>query len=135
MPSFRFMKEQNIGADLVAKALLNKESKTILVGGKPYFIKPPTIKQIAAVGLTLSGIGTGGTLEEVLSMMTDATKAATALSIFVVGDDSLTKKFEGATLNEVVNGLSEALSLIGIEDFLKLSDLSRSVRRLIANPK
>lgn len=122
---------KNIGADIVSKAILGKECKTVVVNGKPYFIKPPTIKKIAGAGLALSGCETG----DITEAMKDAGKAAEALSWFIKGDDSLTETFKDATLSEVTNALSEAVAMLGIQDFLTLSDLSRSVRRLIANPK
>lgn len=126
----------NKGADLVAAALLGKESQTIVVNGKPYFIKPPTIKKIAGAGLALSDYGSeSGTFGDVLKAMQDTKKAACALSWFIKGDDSLTNELMEGTLEQVVNGLSVAVGMLGIEDFQKLSDLSRSVRRLIANPK
>lgn len=129
--------KRNTGAELVSRAILNTESKTVLVGGKPYFIKPPTIKIIAAVGLALSDYGSEtGTFADVLKSMTDTPKAAKALSYFIKGDDTLTDELcERGTPNEVVNALAEGISLLGIKDFQMLSDLSRSVQRLIANPR
>jgi len=126
----------NKGADLVSAAILGKESKTIIVGGKPYFLKPPTIRKIAGAGHALSDYGSHeGTFGDVLKAMTDTRKAAEALSWFIKGDDTLTEKLMEGTLAEVADGLATAMGMLGIEDFLKLSDLSRSVRRLIANPK
>ena len=128
--------EKNIGADLVSSALLGKESKTIVVGGKPYFLKPPTIRKIAGAGLALSDFASeNGNFGDVLKAMQDTRKAACALSWFIKGDEELTDELMNGTLEEVTNGIAEAVNMLGIEDFRKLSDLSRSVRRLIANPK
>ena len=126
----------NKGADIVSKALLGIEAKTIVVDGKPYFVKPPTIRQIAGVGMALAGMDSEITsLKDLFNVMHDTKGAAKALSYFVNGDESLTETFENATLGEVVNALESCMTLIGIQDFQKLSGLSRSVRHLIANPK
>ena len=122
------------GADLVSKAILGLESQTIVINGEPYFIKPPTIKRIAGAALSLSNLD-GDSFADILSMMKDLEGASRALSWFVVGDESLVEKFSNATLREVTDGLAVAISMLGIKDFQKLSDLSKSVRHLIANQK
>ena len=127
---------RNVGADLVGAAILGKESKTVVVNGKPYFIKPPTIRKIAGAGVALGESDVSGdSVGDVLKAMADTEKAARALSWFIKGDESLTDELKEGTLAEVTNGLSVAISMLDIRDFQKLSDLSRSVRRLIANPK
>lgn len=126
----------NKGADLVSAAVLGKESKTIVVAGKPYFLKPPNIKKIAGAGYALSDFGSeSGTFGDILKAMQDTEKAAKALSWFIAGDESLTDDLKEGTVAEITNGIAEAVNMLGIEDFQRLSDLSRSVRRLIANPK
>ena len=126
--------EKESGADIVSKAILGFESKTIVVNGKPYFIKPPTIKRIAGAALSLSKLE-GESFADMLSIMKDIDGAAKALSWFVVGNESLADEFSDGTLKEVIDGLAVAISMLSIEDFQKLSGLSRSVRRLIANQK
>ena len=126
----------NKGADMVGAAILGKESKTIVINGKPYFLKPPTIRKIAGAGCALGDFASeNGNFGDILKAMKDTEGAAKALSWFIKGDESLAEELKDGTLEEVVNGLSVAISMLGIEDFQKLSDLSRSVRRLIANPK
>lgn len=121
-------------AELVSKAILGTEAKTVVVKGEPYFVKPPTIRKIAGVGAVLSSME-GRTLGDVLSAMRDTEKAAEALSWMIEGNDSMKEVFMDAPFGEVVNALAECMTLIGIEDFQKLSDLSKSVLRLIANQK
>ena len=128
--------EKNIGADLVSMALLGKEAKTVVVGGKPYFIKPPTIKKIAGAGYALGDFTLGdGSFADVVKAMKDITGAAKALSWFVAGDESLTETFMDAPPHDVIEAVCDAVNMLDIEDFRKLSGLSKSVRRLIANPK
>lgn len=108
----------------------------MVVGGKPYFIKPPTIRKIAGAGYALGELGAeNGNFGDILKAMQDTEKAAEALSWFIKGDESLTEELKEGTLEEVTDALAVAVSMLGIEDFQKLSGLSRSVRRLIANPK
>ena len=121
---------------MVGAAILGSESKTIVVNGKPYFIKPPTIRKIAGAGCALGEFASeNGNFGDVLKAMKDTEGAAKALSWFIAGDESLAGELMKGTLHEVVNGLSVAIEMLDIRDFQMLSDLSRSVRRLIANPK
>ena len=128
------MEENRKGADLVADAILGSEFKTIVVGGEPYFVKPPTIRKIAGLGRALAGCE-GDTIQNILDMLTNAEKAAEGLSYLLNGDETLTDKFLDAPLHEVVDGIATGMSMVGIEDFQKLSALSKSVRKLIANQK
>lgn len=121
---------------MVALSLLGKEAKTVVVKGVPYFIKPPTIRQIAGIGHSLKGFDTEcATLSDLLGTISEAEGVAKALSYAVASNESLTETFLDAPLNEVVKALEAAITMIGIKDFQRLSDLSRSVRLLIANPK
>lgn len=128
------MEEKRKGADLVADAILGSECQTIVVGGEPYFIKPPTIRKIAGLGRALAGCE-GDSIRSILDTLTNAEKAAEGLSYLLNGDKSLLDKFLDAPLSEVVNGIAAGMSMVGIEDFQKLSALSKSVRKLIANQK
>lgn len=122
------------GADLVANAILNTEARTVVVGGKPYFIKPPTIRKIAGLGRALSGCD-GETMKSIVDCLQNSEKAAEGLSWLLKGDDSMKETFLDAPLSEVIDGIAAGLEMVGIEDFQKLSALSKSVRKLIANQK
>lgn len=122
------------GADLVANAILNTEARTVVVGGKPYFIKPPTIRKIAGLGRALSGCD-GETMKSIVDCLQNSEKAAEGLSWLLKGDDSMKETFLDAPLSEVIDGIAAGLEMVGIEDFQKLSALSKSVQKLIANQK
>ena len=122
------------GADLVADAILNTEARTVVVGGKPYFIKPPTIRKIAGLGRVLSGCD-GETMKSIVDCLQNSEKAAEGLSWLLKGDDSMKETFLDAPLSEVIDGIAAGLEMVGIEDFQKLSALSKSVQKLIANQK
>ena len=122
------------GADLVANAILNTEARTVVIGGKPYFIKPPTIRKIAGLGHALSGCD-GETMKSIIDCLQNAEKAAEGLSWLIRGDDTMKETFLDAPLSEVIDGIAAGLEMVGIEDFQKLSALSKSVRKLIANQK
>ena len=125
----------NRGADLVSAALLGLESRTVVVNGRAYFIKPPTIRRIAGAGRALGELEGDGSVGDVIRAMQDTERAAAALSWFINGDESLKEELMDGTLAQVTDALAEAVGMLSIEDFMKLSGLSRSVRRLIANPK
>ena len=128
------MEKKRNGVDLVADAILNTESRTIVVNGEPYFVKPPTIRKIAGLGRALSGCE-GDSIQSILDTLTNTEKAAEGLSFLLAGDKSLYETFLDAPPSEVINGIAVGLSMVGIEDFQKLSALSKSVRKLIANQK
>lgn len=62
-------------------------------------------------------------------------QACSALSWLIQGNDELTEELAQGSFTEIVDALDEGLSLINVEDFIKLSTLVRSVLRLTAKQK
>lgn len=120
-------------AKIVSSAILGMDCKAVVINSKVYVIMPPTIKKIAGAGLCLSNIN-GKTIKDIV-MSADMEAASRALSYFIQGDDLLSTEISQGTLEEVVDALCEAYSLIGTKDFLKLSDLARNVANLIAKQR
>ena len=119
------------GVRLISSEVLGIACESVIIGGKVYVIFPPNIKKICGAGLYLSGIK-GNTLAEMLSSLQDIECVCKALSWFIQGDESLTEELMEGTLKEVTEALVKAVSLIGIENFPKLSGLARNVRSLVA---
>lgn len=120
---------------LVADAILEEDSVTIMVNGKTYCISPPTIIKLVKAAKYLNSFEEGKTLAEVLGMLKNLYDACKALSIFIQGDESISDELSKGTLEEVVNGLQTAYSLISIKDFQTLSILAKSAARMIAKPR
>lgn len=122
---------------LVSSAILGLDIRTVVISGVPYVIHPPTIQRIAAAAYYLSSLAGNDakTMSDVFHAISQVEEAAHALSHLVVGDDSLFETFSNAELDEVVEALSEAVSLISVENFTRLLALSKSVARLTAKPK
>lgn len=120
---------------LVADAILGEDSVTIMVNGKTYCISPPTIIKLVNAAKYLNSFEEGKTLAEVLGMLKNLYDACKALSIFIRGDESISDELSKGTLEEVVNGLQTAYSLISIKDFQTLSILAKSAARMIAKPR
>ena len=118
---------------LISGAILGSDYKIAVVNGKSYKIYPPTIKKMAGCGQYLSDLNDGETIKEILEDVNDIGKLAHALSWIIDGSDGLSGEFEDATMEEVVDALATAYSLISVENFIKLSVLARNVSRLIAN--
>lgn len=129
-----YFMEKN-AAKIVSSAVLGMDFRTAVINGKVYMISPPTINKIAGVGYYLSGLKGGNDLDAVLDMMKDMGNAAHALSYLINGDDSLFDELSHGTVEEVVNGLKEGLSLISVENFMTLSVSARNVANLIARQK
>ena len=120
---------------LVADAILGEDSVTIMVNGKTYCISPPTIIKLVKAAKYLDSFEEGKTLAEVLGMLKNLNDACKALSVFIQGDESISDELSKGTLEEVVNGLQTAYSLISIKDFQTLSILAKSAARMIAKPR
>lgn len=120
---------------LVADAILGEDSVTIMVNGKTYCISPPTIIKLVKAAKYLNSFEEGKTLAEVLCMLKNLDDACKALSVFIQGDESISDELSKGTLEEVVNGLQTAYSLISIKDFQTLSILAKSAARMIAKPR
>lgn len=125
----------NKAAKEVGAAIIRMDFRTVVIGGKGYTILPPTIDRLAGAGYYCAGAKEGADIREVLLSMADAKSWAHALSWLIEGNDSLSNTFIKADANEVIDALIEGLSLISIENFLKLSVLMRNVARLTAKPK
>lgn len=120
---------------IVDSAILGKDIETVLVNGKAYIIKPPTIHKIAGAGYYLSDLKEAGSAMDILRSLKDVDKAASALSFFICGDESLSEELSKGELEEVVDALSKGLSMISAENFFKLSALAKNVARLTAKQK
>lgn len=120
---------------LVAGAILGEDFVTIMVNGKTYCISPPTIIKLVKAAKYLDSFEEGKTLAEVLCMLKNLDDACKALSVFIQGDESISDELSKGTLEEVVNGLQTAYSLISIKDFQTLSILAKSAARMIAKPR
>lgn len=120
---------------LVVDAILGEDTVTIIVNGKAYYILPPTIIKLVKAAKYLNSFDEGKSLAEFLGMLKNLDDACKALSVFIQGDESLSDELSKGTLEEIVNGLQTAYSLISIKDFQTLSILARSATRMIAKPR
>lgn len=120
---------------LVADAILGEDTVTIIVNRKAYYVSPPTIIKLVKAAKYLDSFEEGKTLAEILGMLKNLDDACKALSVFIQGDESISDELSKGTLEEVVNGLQTAYSLISIKDFQTLSILAKSAARMIAKPR
>lgn len=129
------MSIQQDGAKIVTAAILGFDFKRIVVNDVSYVIKPPTIKTIAAATYWLTEIEDAETIKGTLQTLNSLDNACRALSCFIQGDDGLWEELSHGTMTEIVDGLESGFDLIDIKNFLKLSALMKSAKRLIAKPK
>ena len=122
-------------AKIVSSAILGMDFKVIVVNNKSYVLTPPTIKKIAGASYYLSDIDKGNTIRELLLTINNAESISHALSWFIKGDDSLFEELSKGTMNEIVDGLDTAYSLISTDSFLKLSVLAKNVASLTAKQR
>lgn len=132
---FFILRTMSKASKLVADAILGKDSVTTMVNGKTYCISPPTIIKLVKAAKYLDSFEEGKSPGEILWMMKDLGDACKALSVFIQGDESISDELSKGKLEDVVNGLQKAYSLISIKDFQKLSILAKSAARMIAKPR
>lgn len=126
--------EQN-AAKIVSSAILGMDFKVVIVNGKSYIVTPPTIKKIAGAAYWLSDVKDGKNIKELLASINNVEPLAHALSWFIQGNDSLFEELSNGTLNEVIDGLESAYSLLSTKNFLRLSVLSKNVASLTAKQR
>lgn len=126
--------EQN-AAKIVSSAILGMDFKVVIVNGKSYIVTPPTIKKIAGAAYWLSDVKDGKNIKELLASINNVEPLAHALSWFIQGNDSLFEELSNGTLNEVIDGLESAYSLLSTKNFLMLSVLAKNVASLTANQR
>ena len=127
--------EKKNATKLVSSALLGLDVKVVVVHDKRYVIHPPTIARLAGAGYHLADIADAETLQELITGQKDIKSACFALSQLIDGTDSHAEELSHGTPIEVVNALSEAYSLVDVQDFMKLSLLARNVGKMIANQR
>ena len=126
--------EQN-AAKIVSSAILGMDFKVVIVNGKSYIVTPPTIKKIAGAAYWLSDVKDGKNIKELLASINNVEPLAHALSWFIQGNDSLFEELSNGTLNEVIDGLESAYSLLSTKIFLRLSVLAKNVASLTAKQR
>jgi hypothetical protein len=122
-------------AKIASSAILGMDFKVVIVNGKSYIVTPPTIRRIAGAAYWLSDVKDGKTIRELLASINNVEPLAHALSWFIQGDDILAEELSQGTLDEVIDGLDAAYSLVSTDSFLKLSGLARNVADLTAKQR
>ena len=120
------------GARLVTAAMLGLDGDSIFVGGKCYFVKPPTIKKIVGCAHYMGSFGDEQSLGDYIRKLTDLGDICKALSWLIRGDETLAEELSNGTVDEIIEGVETGIRLIGTKNFIRLSVLSRNVSGLIA---
>lgn len=123
------------GSKVVSASIIGADFVNVMVNNKVYSIFPPTIHKLAGAGLYLSDFGDEQSFRDVIKSINNSDKLAHALSWLIKGDNSLVNELEQGTFDELVDAVSQAYSLISVENFTKLSALAKNVAMLIANQK
>jgi hypothetical protein len=128
--------EKNEAARAVADALLGADFRTVVIGGRAYTIKPPTIRTICAAVRHFSQTEfVGETISDaVRSLPGISDNLLKGLSCFIRGDESLAEELSGGTFDEAVTALETCLSMIDVSAFRSVSSM-RNVSTLAARPK
>ena len=129
------MGKKKSAAKVVSAALLGLDGETVVVAGHAYHILPPTIKKIAQAAYYLSDMEEANTLRGLFESIGKPEPLCKALSCMIRGDESLYGELLNGTMDELVDALEVAYSLVSVENFWKLSALARNVANLTAKQK
>lgn len=122
-------------AKLISTALIGADFVNVLVNGKMYNIFPPTIERLVGATTYLTDFADQNSFSDIINSIKDSDKLAKILSWLIKGDESLWTVLRKGTFDELVDGIVAGFSLIDMENFMKLSILSRNVSMLIAKAK
>lgn len=126
----------NKAANEIANAILGDDCKVIILGGKAYTIKAPTIAIICESIKYLSCIDRTTTGREELSKAKeDLENILKGLSVFIFETPDKYIDIQGATIKELKESLETVIKLISAEDFFVCAALAESVARMAAIPK
>lgn len=125
----------NKGSKIVSVSIIGADFVNVTVDGKCYTVFPPTVHKLAGAGMYLSNFGNEQDLKGILRGINNSDNLAHVLSWLINDDESLHEELARGTFDELVDAISEAYSLISVENFTKLSTLAKNVARLIANQK
>ncbi len=127
----------SIASKLVSTAIIGGDYSLIYVNGKAYPIQPPTIKKLAGAISCISDLdlGENATLRDMLLTAKDCEAYSRALSWFITGDLSLSEELSEGTFEEIIDALSSALDLVGVNPFLKAASLTKNASLLAASPR
>ena len=126
----------NIASKITSAALIGEDYINIIVANHSYTLYPPTIERIARASFFLSDLPENcAGLADMVESMKNIESSCCALSCFITGDSRLAEELKKGTLDEIVEGLSVALTLISPENFIKLSALTKNVARLVARAR
>lgn len=117
---------------VMAGAIVGADYRRVVINGKSYVVKPPTIHRLAGAAYWLSDVKVGDSVAELLRNLGHIGHLCKALSWFVTGDESLADELAEGKVDEIVEALDTAFMLVGTQDFIKLSALLRSARALTA---
>lgn len=117
---------------IVAGAILGLDFKVVVIADKAYTIHPPTIAKIAGASYYLADLDKGENFKDVLHLLCNAGNATKALSMLINGDLSLSGELSNGTIDEITSAIEEALSLISVENFIRLSLLAKNVQKMVA---
>lgn len=119
----------------IAADLLGISGRKVKIGGKGYTIPPPTIERLVGAGHSLSEIGNILNLSDFITAIPHLEEVCHALSWFIAGDESLFEELKKGTPAEVVGAFLDAISMLDIKDFMRLSVSVRNVRMLVADTR
>ena len=122
---------------LVSNAIIGAEYIIVYVNGKAYPVYPPTIKILAGAISCISDLefSDSATLKDMLLSAKDCKAYAKALSWFIKGNQQLASELCKGTFEEVIDALSSAFDLVGVNPFLNAASLTRSANLLAASPR
>lgn len=144
---FLIEKNMNEASKLVSESLLGEDFLNIILNGKVYPVKAPSIKILCRAVKYWSAIGievenqTTTSLMHLMPLQKEA--ILKGLSMVIVGDcrfhsikaKSVYRELERCTWTEILSATSGILETIGVESFFHCASLLGNATKMIAKPK
>ena len=126
----------NKAAKAIADAVLGEDVKVIVLGGKAYMMRSPTIATMCQAIQYLSLVDKTDTGKEDLERVReDMVNMLKGVSVFLFGTPDRYEEIAGASIKELREALESVIRLISAEDFFVCAALAESVARMAATPR
>lgn len=125
----------NKAAKLVSESILGNDFKTIVMGGRAYQVKAPTIATICKAITYLSCITDVNKGLSIDNLKKDFENMLRGVSVFVSGDPDRWEEFSECTPAELSEAMKTIMSLISSKDFFVCAALAANAAQMAAKQK
>lgn len=125
----------NKAAKLVAESILGNDYKTVVMGGRAYQVKAPTIATICKAITYLSCVTDVKEGLDVKNLKQDFENMLRGVSVFIYGDPDKWEELADCTTKELAEAMKTIISLVSSQDFFVCAALAANAAQMAARQK